>query len=369
MAYVLEQAGTPPHSGTHVTFTTTLGTVEPAEANTDTSGRAVARFLAGPTNGNAMVTAASGGATTGTDGAVRIAVGTAAVSLVIVNANPATVLNSGGSTLITASVVDINGNALPSAPVAFTTTAGTLSASVVVTDSGGQASTTLTTSQTAEVTATVGSSGTGGGTGTGDSSAPGRASATVTVNVTAAPTIIITPPSSPPSAGLPALFTFAVTVATDGSAVRNVAVEWGDGESQNLGALSGTQTVSHVYDDDGTYTVTATVTDAAGNSNTVSTSVTVIPVPRPTVIVTPSPQTQFAGGLVTFSVQVTVPPGIGVVRTTISFGDGEVRELGGASSASVAKTYSTPGTFTVTVTVTDTVGQVTEGTTTVAITN
>src|SRR5581483_6017164 len=41
IAQVIEAAGTPPHEGTHVTFTTSLGSVEPAEAETDISGRAV----------------------------------------------------------------------------------------------------------------------------------------------------------------------------------------------------------------------------------------------------------------------------------------------------------------------------------------
>src|SRR5436853_5498827 len=46
-AQVLEAAGTPPHSGTHITFSTNLGTVEPAEVQTDINGRATTRFLAG----------------------------------------------------------------------------------------------------------------------------------------------------------------------------------------------------------------------------------------------------------------------------------------------------------------------------------
>src|SRR5687768_4151272 len=36
-ATVLEAAGTPPHSGTVVSFTTTLGSNEPADARTDAS--------------------------------------------------------------------------------------------------------------------------------------------------------------------------------------------------------------------------------------------------------------------------------------------------------------------------------------------
>ena len=49
VAQVLEAAGTPPHSGTHVTFTTTLGRIEPSEAATDTNGRVSVTFT--PDNG------------------------------------------------------------------------------------------------------------------------------------------------------------------------------------------------------------------------------------------------------------------------------------------------------------------------------
>src|SRR5262245_27063902 len=82
IALVLEAAGTPPHSGTVITFSTTLGSIEPDEARTDTSGRVIVKFRAGTNSGTAIINATSGGATTiRTDGsgAVRIAVGTAAV--------------------------------------------------------------------------------------------------------------------------------------------------------------------------------------------------------------------------------------------------------------------------------------------------
>src|SRR5260221_7288923 len=48
---IIEAAGTPPHSGTHVTFTTTLGHIEPSEASTDINGRVTATFSAGGSNG------------------------------------------------------------------------------------------------------------------------------------------------------------------------------------------------------------------------------------------------------------------------------------------------------------------------------
>src|SRR5688500_5330836 len=59
-AHILEAAGTPPHSGTHVTFTTTLGLIEPAEARTDVNGRVTVRFIANGSNGTATIVASSG---------------------------------------------------------------------------------------------------------------------------------------------------------------------------------------------------------------------------------------------------------------------------------------------------------------------
>ena len=198
----------------------------------------------------------------------------------------------------------------------------------------------------------------------------GQTSGTAKVTVVPNTTVTITPPSTPPSAGLPAAFTFVVTVPTGGTPVREVRVSWGDGSGTvNLGAVNGSQSATHVYESAGSYVVTATVVDVAGISQTVSSPVTVIPVPRPTVLVTATPATQIAGGVINFAIQITVPQGIGVVRTRIAFGDGEVRELGGATSATVPKVYNVPGQYTVRVIVTDTTSTDTEGTTTVSITS
>src|SRR3954463_6380094 len=64
IAQVVENAGTAPQAGTHVTFTTTLGTVQPSDATTDTAGRATVTFTA-PSSGTASISAISGGASTG----------------------------------------------------------------------------------------------------------------------------------------------------------------------------------------------------------------------------------------------------------------------------------------------------------------
>ncbi len=188
--------------------------------------------------------------------------GTAAVGRVNVGANPATVPATGGSTTISAIVLDVNGNQLATVPVSFVSTAGTLTAAQVITDANGIAQTTLTTSTSATVTASVGAQGstttppaTGGG-GTAGGTTPttpttptsGQASGSVTVNISAAPTLVITPPTTPPSAGLPASFTFAVTVpTTNGSAIKDLFVDWGDMTSQDLGAVTGNAVISHVF--------------------------------------------------------------------------------------------------------------------------
>lgn len=395
VAQVLEASGSPPHSGTSVTFTTSLGTLEPATTSTDVNGRAVVKFLSGTSNGTATIGATSGGANTSTNGGLKISIGTAAVGAVRVNATPASVSSNGGSTTITANVLDINGNALASVPVVFSTTAGSLNTTLVTTDSSGIASAVLTTSQQATVTASVGalggsSSGTGttgtgtGSTGTGTTgtgttggtTSSGQASGTVTVTVNAVPALVITPPTTSPSAGIPAQFTFAVTLsATNGSAVRNLRVDWGDGTSQDLGAVTGNAVVAHTYTRTGNFTVAGTITDAAGNTATVSTAVNVIPVASPTVQITPSVPSSCTGTSacqVTFQLLVTPPTGVGILNVTVDFGPVATppqQGLGGLTgSATLTARYPAgAGSQTVTVTVNDTLGRTTQGFTTIIV--
>ena len=260
VAQVVEAAGTVPHSGTRVTFTTNLGTIQPDAANTDTNGQARVTFNAGTASGTATITATSGGVggttttTTGTttssssSNTVKIAIGAAAVGRVGVTASPATVPAVGGASTITANVLDTNGSPLASVAVSFSTTAGSLSSALVNTDANGVATAILHTATQAVVTASVGAAAAGGGTGTGTGgSTSGTSSGTVTVGINAAPTLVITPPASP-TAGLPASFTFAVTAAaTNGTAIRDVTVSWGDGDTQDLGAVTGSAVVAHTY--------------------------------------------------------------------------------------------------------------------------
>src|SRR5262245_25187304 len=71
VANVLELSGTPPHAGTHVSFTTSLGSIQPPEAETDINGRVRVMFNAGAASGTATITASSGGAAVSSAGALK----------------------------------------------------------------------------------------------------------------------------------------------------------------------------------------------------------------------------------------------------------------------------------------------------------
>ena len=373
IAQVIESGGTPPHSGTLVTFTTSLGSVQPSQAETDISGRVVVKFVAGSSSGTATITAISGGVSASGTNAIKILVGAAAVGRVIVSASPTLGprarrhdgdLGSGpryqrqSAEQCAGQLFDDGRHSRRRIGERGSERAG---ANHVEDCADGHRHRQRRRHGPHDGRVAAPTPPTTGGTA-------GQASGTVTVGVAAAPTLVITPPTTPPSAGLPAVFSIVVTAAgTNGTAVRDVTVNWGDGATQDLGALTGTASVTHIFRSAGTYVITGTVLDAAGNSTQVSTSVVVIPVPRPTIIITPSPVPGRVNAQTTLQIQVTLPTGISVQDLRIDFGDGQSADLGGATSASVPHVYTATGTFTVTVTVLDTTGQITTGTTAVSI--
>src|SRR6187399_137285 len=77
--------GTPVQNGTVVSFTTTIGRIEPSEARTH-NGEVNVRLITGGASGTATITAYSGGASASKD----LKVGTAAVKTVIVSTTPQT---------------------------------------------------------------------------------------------------------------------------------------------------------------------------------------------------------------------------------------------------------------------------------------
>jgi hypothetical protein len=235
-ATVIEAGGTLVQNGTLVTFTTTIGQLDPPEARTR-DGKVTVRLVAGARSGRAVVRAFSGGVTSGD---LSVDIGGAAAGSINLTANPSNVPASGGTSTLRAVVFDVDGNRLPGVPVSFTSTAGSLSSTVVVSDALGEAVTTITTNRDAEVTASTGGSGSGEGA---------RPAVTATVNITASalPTVTITP-SGTPVEGSSTTFTIAAA-ATAPATVRQVTVDFGDGTVQTFG---NTTSVAHVYRNGGT---------------------------------------------------------------------------------------------------------------------
>lgn len=270
-------AGTPVQNGTLISFTTTIGRIEPSEARTH-NGQVTVKLITGGTSGTATVTAYSGGATTQL---TNLKIGTAAVKTVSVTTTPQSLGANGGTTQVVASVTDEGGSALAGVPVTFSTDKGSISPSTVVTDSSGVATATLTTSATAKITAAVGAL-----TGT----------STVTVNARSLTSFTANPSAA--SAGVP--ITFTVKPAA-GANISDVRIDFGDGSSANLGAIGGETTVPHIYNASGSYNAVVTARDTSGDSGTLSTSVLIGSLPvtltAPSTVTVNTPVTFTVGGI------------------------------------------------------------------------
>ena len=133
--------------------------------------------------------------------------------------------------------------------------------------------------------------------------------------------------------------------------VASYSWNYGDGGSGS-GRVS-----QYQYTTAGTYVVTLTVTDALGRSASTSRSVVVGASTLPTASFTTSPSAPRVGTGVSFnaSTSFTNEPGREIASYTYDFGDGS--PLVTSSNEVVFHTFGAPGTFTVTLVVTDTAGR------------
>ena len=342
-------AGTPVQNGTLISFTTTIGRIEPADARTH-NGQVTVKLITTGQSGTATVTAYSGGASS----TLQLKIGAAAATRVQMSAIPRTLPSSGGTSLITAQISDDGGSPISGLPITFTTDAGTLTTSSVTTDSNGTASTTLTTAATAHVVALFPGAA-GGDTGSGSGSTGSANSVTVTVGAKALAGFSASPTSAP--AGTPIVFT--VTPASS-SNIQGGTINYGDGQSDSLGALGSTaQTFQHVYRSIGTFTATVTANDATGGPQTLSQTV-IIGALSVSLAASPNPVTAGSPTVLT----ATVPAGIQVASYTFTFDDAPpVTQTGN----SVSKVFNTRGNHVVRVDVTAVGGATGQATTNVSV--
>src|SRR2546428_662603 len=360
IAQVLEAGGTPPQDGTLITFTTTLGSIQPPEAETR-GGRVTVKFNAGNQNGTATIVASSGGASASGNNAVKIAIGAAAVGRVTIDANPGPVSSSGGTSTIAAFVFDINGNPLGGVRVTLTADAGTVSPRVVTADTNGRAQSMLTTNKTAKVTVTAGNpaSVTGGTTTTTTAQ-----TASVTVNYTAPATVTIgTPTPASPTAGQPVTLPLTYNTTNTTPIVR-LTVDWGDGSAPQT--FNGQPSaISHQFRAPGFFVVVVTATDSFGDSSTATASITVGQQPRPTVDISASANPQ-PNQPVTFTITATPPTGQTITSVSVGFGDGTQQSFQG-NVKSVQHVYNTAGTYTATAVAGDSAGGTGSGSTVLVV--
>ena len=288
IASVIEKGGTAVQNGTIVTFTSSFGTVEPREARTDPGGKAYAKFIGSSQSGVAKIGAFSGAAKA-TE--VEVKVGAAAAENVVLRADPAVVSPNGGTVDLIATVTDASGNPLPGAPVVFSTDFGSLESNSVTSNGDGRAQTRLTTNRKSAVKARAGAK-----------------EGTATVEVVVLPTVTIAiPTGAVPTVGIPLSFTVTLP-ATLTAPIQNVFIEFGDGDSLNLGAVSGSAGFTHTYNQEGGFTVRATAVDVLGQRGTSSIAF-VVTRSVPGVTLTAAPSSAAIGAVVTFTVSATAAAG------------------------------------------------------------
>ncbi len=279
-------------------------------------------------------------------------------------------LDGSSQSVVTVAAMDASGTPLPGLTLSLANSApdaGVLSQSSVVTGSDGRASFAWVSTR---AVAENGSLPAGGivitATPTG-SFAESRTPVTVA----------ITPVVPGGSNTIPtAAFTFApaspevnATVAFDAGATTDEGRACGSGCTYawdfNDGTTATGITATHAFTVAKTYRVTLTATDARGTSGSTAQDVTVVNPPAPTAAFTVNPSSPTVFQQVTFDASSSrVASGHRIVSYAWSFDDGTSDTT---SQALKVKTYSTPGTYVVRLTVTDDVGQSTTTSVTVPV--
>lgn len=148
---------------------------------------------------------------------------------------------------------------------------------------------------------------------------------------------------------------------TDSSSTSWTAtMDYGDGSGVQSLSLNSDKTfnLSHVYKDDGTYTVTVKVTDNQGSTGAATATITVNNVAPTVGVITAPSDPQQVNTSVGISANFTDPGVLDTHAATIDWGDsstsvGTITESNGSGTVSGSHTYATAGVYTVGVTVTD----------------
>ena len=186
-------------------------------------------------------------------------------------------------------------------------------------------------------------------TATDDLGVTGTATEQITVD---APSPAFTTSPNTPAPGS------SVTLDASGSTDPEGTItdySWNFGDGSPAQDAGGTDAIQHTYATRGTYNATLTVTNNSGQTSTTTRSVTVDD--PPSAAFTPSTTVATPDATVSFNASASAPGSSGgtIIGYSWNFGDGTaVADGGGSPDASHA--FTTPGTYTVTLTTTDDLG-------------
>jgi len=139
----------------------------------------------------------------------------------------------------------------------------------------------------------------------------------------------------------------ASTSTPDGGTITNYTWNFGDSNT----TTTSTPTVTHAYRSYGTYTVTLNITDTEQKSDNVSRTITVTAPPN--AAFTYSPLNPKVNDTITFNASTSTPDGGTIVSYQWNFSDGSPSAFG----VIVTHHYTTDGSYTVTLNVTDSEGK------------
>jgi PKD repeat protein len=185
---------------------------------------------------------------------------------------------------------------------------------------------------------------------------------TVSIGQGALPTATILSSPSAPIVGQTINFNGSTSKPAPGRSIRSYDWDFGDGTTGS-GA-----NVQHAYAEPGTYVVVLTVTDDVGRVGTATASVTVTTdEPTASFTMTPNPATGTAGSdvLVFFDASASVAKGN---RTIVSYSWTFSNSTTPASGRTTSHSFRAPGTYQITLTVTDSAGKTGTATQTLTVT-
>jgi streptogramin lyase len=197
--------------------------------------------------------------------------------------------------------------------------------------------------------------------------AGGQASTATTTVVVADASLTGTPTSLNATEGTPlnnaVVATFADANPNGAAGDYSATIDWGDGTLTSSGSLSATGGAfsvagNHTYSQPGSFDIEVTISDAGGGQAVIASLVTVADVSLSAGPLTFAPGAEGSDSslVATFSDADTTEPAT-AYTATIDWGDGgtsgsAITGSGGTFSADASHTYESPGTYTVTVTVT-----------------